>query len=70
MGACTERQIRLVGGSSPLEGRVELCLGGVWGTITDDSWDTNDAKVVCKELGFLEGCELVNLSSLILALYL
>ncbi|XP_019638972.1 PREDICTED: sushi, nidogen and EGF-like domain-containing protein 1 [Branchiostoma belcheri] len=43
--------VRLVGGNSEFEGRVEINRGGTWGTICDGNWGILEAQVVCREVG-------------------
>ena len=54
IGECTSGDIRLIGGSNDIEGRVEVCVLGQWGTVCDDGWSQQNARVVCDQLG-IEG---------------
>lgn len=54
---CTNGDLHLRGGINALEGRVEFCRQGIWGTIAAISWDAKDAMVVCRQLGHPWGCE-------------
>ena len=47
------------------EGRLEICVNGVWGTVCNDGLTSNDgfdidaARVVCRQLGFPDDGELL-----------
>ena len=63
---CTDGEMRLSGGSSPLEGRVEICANRAWGTVCGTSNRRfREANVVCRQLGhsaFGKNCIIITLS--------
>ena len=48
---CTDMSARLVNGSSSLNGRLEVCFYGRWGTVCDDQFGSSSAMVACRQLG-------------------
>ncbi|XP_053383873.1 uncharacterized protein LOC123562463 [Mercenaria mercenaria] len=50
-----DSKVKLIGGEKPSEGRVELVLNGIRGTICDDYFEDEDATVVCRMLGYSVG---------------
>uniref|UniRef100_A0A8D2CF15 SRCR domain-containing protein n=1 Tax=Sus scrofa TaxID=9823 RepID=A0A8D2CF15_PIG len=46
------KTVRLVGGSGPHEGRVEIFHDGQWGTVCDDRWELRGGLVICRSLGY------------------
>ena len=49
--SCEDGDVRLVGGETEREGRVEMCYNGVWGSVCASGWDEVAANLVCSELG-------------------
>jgi CD163 antigen len=52
---CEDGDLRLIGGTSEKEGRVEICIGNEWGTVCDDSFLNEEVTVACRLLGFGPG---------------
>ena len=51
--SCNYGDTRLTGGSTELEGRVEMCNSrSMWGTVCGNQWTEANSRVVCRSLGF------------------
>uniref|UniRef100_A0A671P362 Lysyl oxidase homolog n=1 Tax=Sinocyclocheilus anshuiensis TaxID=1608454 RepID=A0A671P362_9TELE len=46
-----EKSIRIMGGRTDHEGRVEVQVKSRWGTVCSDNWTTREAMVACRQLG-------------------
>lgn len=49
---CNDGDIRLISVGNLLEGRVEVCHDGVWGTVCSNGWEQPEAVVACRQLGY------------------
>ena len=54
---CKNYDVCLVDGDTGLEGRVEICMNGVWGAVIVISSSSTAARVICNELGYPSECE-------------
>ena len=50
--SCTTQELRLVGGRTIREGRVEICINNAWGTICNTNFGSREAEVTCTQMGF------------------
>ena len=51
--SCNYGNTRLTGGSTELEGRVEMCNSrSMWGTVCGNQWTEAQSRVVCRSLGY------------------
>ena len=55
LGDLFDGALRLMGGTVPHEGRLEIYNDGQWGTVCDDYWTGDDADVACRALGYESG---------------
>ena len=53
---CTNNAIRLIGGNGSNQGRLEVCVNSAWGSVCDSAgvFTSDEAKVVCRQLGILQ----------------
>jgi len=53
-GPCLHGSVRVVNryGTISSRGNVELCVINSWKTVCANSWDNQDASVVCRQLGY------------------
>lgn len=50
---CNNGDIRLIDGRTEFEGKVEICYDNHWGGICGRLWDSNEANVACRQLGYI-----------------
>ena len=53
-GSCTHGDVKLVDGSVPSEGRVEMCVDGRWRTMR--GWREPNTAVVCFNIIIIKIC--------------
>ena len=57
---CADGDVRLTGGESLWEGRVEICQSNSYLRVCDDLWDEPEARVVCRQVNYTGPGELTS----------
>lgn len=53
--SCAKNEIRLVNGHGSYTGRLEILQNGTWGTVCDDNFSDEEARVICRTFGLKYG---------------
>ena len=53
---CNDGDVRLTGGSTFNQGRLEVCVNSAWGSVCDSKgvFTRAEAEVACRQLGILQ----------------
>lgn len=54
--SCSDGDLRLVGGNTTNQGRLQICINSAWGSVCDSlgTFTRSEAKVACRQLGILQ----------------
>ena len=52
---CVDGEVRLSEGETEWKGRLEVCYGERWGTVSSEGWSDANTEVVCNDLGYKAG---------------
>lgn len=49
---CVDGAVRLVndGIVDPIEGRVEICINNIWGSVCNRGFNVREAEVICRQI--------------------
>lgn len=53
--SCDDGAVRLLNGTTSLEGRLEICINNAWGTVCQNAFSSDEASIVCSKLGLDNG---------------
>lgn len=50
--SCVDGDVRLVNNDAvdPVEGRVEICVNDIWGSMCNRGFNAKEADVICRQL--------------------
>ena len=52
--ACTEGEVRLLGGPDKFSGVLTVCVNGALTLVCERNFDIREANVICRQVGFVD----------------